>query len=384
MPARTVRVLTVALVGALTMQASAGIGPLSSDLRGPDPQAPMRWNAYEQLDQALCRADQQRIAGLIQKLDAPFKGVPRDEYTADSVEQYPTSVKFSPAPAGQVPLFILPDPEAVYKALGNDAGHSRYKLMHSAAVPNVPPAGSMLAYFAKQAFETPCSSPPWPPWADQPVSGRRYPVPASLRWGYTNSTGLVFNNSGRACLEDRNKARITALRWERAVTDSIWCLLPDSNLPYREIFESLVSLVFPLWESVGTLRDPTLDPFEADRLSPMSAHVESPDLDWKLGGYSAFTLGAPIPWGKDGSRRREYLAIPELLASKPIPMVSIYKAETWKPFAEDYVIRVGPPTQTEGLRAVCVFMTATDEQLTDVLRFFTDPPIPKGAPPETR
>jgi hypothetical protein len=54
------------------------------------------------------------------------------------------------------------------------------------------------------------------------------------------------------------------------------------------------------------------------------------------------------------------------LARQPILIISVCKATTWKPIAEDYVFRIGPPTTAEGLRAVCLFMTASDEQLNSV------------------
>ena len=102
----------------------------------------------------------------------------------------------------------------------------------------------------------------------------------------------------------------------------------------------------------------------------MSAHVATHDvqLEWKLGSYSAYAFPEPALNGNTSSPRSEYFVLPEHLVKLPTPIVSVYKAPTWKPFVEDYILRLGPPHTSEGLRAVCVFMTATDVQLAELGR----------------
>lgn len=340
------------------------------------PQIPVHWDAYAQLSPTLRQTDERRLSSILANLGPVRTRLTRDEYKIDSIEEFPRAVEYSPAPAAPVPLYILPDPASIYSTLAPtapaDDQPSRLQLLRTASIPSATPASSVLAFFQKQPFETPCSLPPWPSWADARAPGSEYPLPRGLHWGAANAPGPAFNVLVRACIQDANKARFTALRLTRSLTDSVWCLLPDSGGPDPDN-ESFATLIFPLWETVGTLRDPAADPHHAHRPGPMSAHASSPDVEWTIGGYPGFILGAPVAVGRASAPRREHLVLPEFLASQPVPIVSIEKADTWKPFAEDYTVRLGLPGNTDRLRAACIFMTATDEQIEAVLRFFTAP-----------
>lgn len=83
-------------------------------------------------------------------------------------------------------------------------------------------------------------------------------------------------------------------------------------------------------------------------------------------------LAAPIPIEKATYPLREFVILPETLAAAPVPVVTFTLAPSSRPLAEDYILQVGMPADTEGLFAVCIFATITDEQLAALARALTE------------
>lgn len=118
----------------------------------------------------------------------------------------------------------------------------------------------------------------------------------------------------------------------------------------------------------------------------MSSHVRSHDFDWRIYGRTSFVL--PAPFADVLAQRREHVILPESFSKEKIPIISVYADKSSKPLAEDYVFKVGPPTTTVDLLAICLFTTCTDEQLRSIpaalraaeMRNAPPPPPPPASP----
>jgi hypothetical protein len=324
--------------------------------------------------------DLTRLADAFKEVDAANGWLRRDAYLPGPLDKFPKSLDIARQGAELIPVYAIVDPaeidatwSALYKASKPNDGApetkegaenvSRVRTRH-------PPLDGSRSLTAAVYIEPTTLSQvdfvhiPWPTWADAALKGKRpeYPKLAKGRWSTLATTDVGLNKVLVPSLQHL-KAKQTSSFYVFGVSASAWRIVPPAK-PLDEVQDPRGELVFPLWESIGLVRDAAADPWTNKRNGPMSSHVESPDFEWTFQGRSSFVFPAPIP--REFRFSREYVVLPESLAKQPVPVMSVYKAKTWKPFAEDYVFRLGPPTTTEGLRAVCVFMTATDEQLRSI------------------
>jgi hypothetical protein len=72
----------------------------------------------------------------------------------------------------------------------------------------------------------------------------------------------------------------------------------------------------------------------------------------------------------------EYFCVLESMADWNPPVLGVYKAPTWEPFREDFVIRMGIPDSTIGLRAVAFFSTIGDEDLGKLIKIIGEKTAP--------
>ena len=223
-----------------------------------------------------------------------------------------------------------------------------------------PPGAVDNGYLPDDGF---CISPPWSTWADQAFVDGFVPSTLGLEtynWSAIATTPVGSHNLASALQTVTGEG---AYSFEiDAVSPAVWRVVIAPGDPYRRNPPLRGTLVFPLFDSVGLLRDKEADAWKGERNGPMSSHVESPDLEWKFGGRSTFVLAKPKRLGRC-EPMREFVTLPESVAQLAVPIVSVYKAATWKPLAEDFLLRVGPRETTVDLRAVCIFMPCTDDQL---------------------
>lgn len=189
----------------------------------------------------------------------------------------------------------------------------------------------------------------------------------------------AFNVWVADCLRDHKADFSQSLLFSQAMTEGVWI-----NQQYFMITGIVPGthpeFVFPLWESLGLARERHVDPLDLERVGPMSAAVDSGDFVWQLNGQALFIQDRPIEYHAEPKVIRQFLVLPERCAAAPVPIACVFKAPTWKPFAEDYIIRMGIPKDTQGLRAVCVFMSATDAQLEELFKTLGVPPEAQNAP----
>ena len=95
----------------------------------------------------------------------------------------------------------------------------------------------------------------------------------------------------------------------------------------------------------------------------------SPDIDPRAGNHSLLLALRPKPTNESLSDwiPTEYLCATGEMAEWDPPIMCIYKAPTWEPFKEDYLIRMGQPITTIGLRAVAVFSNIKDDDLKQLI-----------------
>lgn len=347
----------------------------------------IRWRAYEGLSPGLLSADQKRLREAARMAGHDGKWPNRDTYALSSLQDFPLRVSFLRATDDSpVPLIVLPSPDSVDRELkrtfAGSGAPTQTELRRIGEMPGQTKRCSLLAYFPAVEFgSSPCGSLPWPSWADPCLDGTRTPSLINNRVGIVNSTSPRFNTSVWPCLQKHGAKFQQSLVFSRAITDWIWTnvrvLAGDGpNLVDRP------ELVFPLWESLGVARARTVESATTDRVSEMSARVTAVGIDWTFGGQSGFVQGRPIRVDEVSELQRQFIVLPERCAnSSEVPVVCIYKDKTWKPFSEDYVIRMGNPSTTEGLRAVCVFMSATQDQLEALFRAIGVPPDEDAAAP---
>ncbi len=344
------------------------------------------WRLYEGLPVGLWKSDSARLGRAVESVKGDRLWPNRDEYEILSLSEFPQRVRHTDGTQRPVPFILLPDPQHIDEEflaliaktpilLQSDPGNLRNKENPYRARD----LGAVIALFSKIEFAGgACVRLPWPMWADACIKPGEEPHLKSPRLGIMETTPPGFNVFHSDCLHNHKAEFEQSLLYSRVIADGLWtnvqmfmgsAIRPGSH---REF-------VFPLWESLGTVRDWRTDPLDQERVSPMSSVVSSPDISWELNGHSCFIQGLPFREKDMEEPSREYVVLPERFSSTPVPIACFFKAPTWKPFAEDYVIRMGIPKDTEGLRAVCVFMTATDAQLEEFFRTLGVPPVEQGA-----
>ena len=332
--------------------------------RPPSPPQRVRMIGYEGLDPAIRRRDFGRAS---QALGYPSKWPTREVFHADSLKAFPVSAGTLQTTVEPVPIYLIVNPAEIDLAWSNLApttGEARdFPPLDGSA------AGCMVFHIAPTRLTRGFSGleVPWPAWADEAfVDGNPNLADLALEtrpWRALASTLLGSINTASA-LQTVGVATPVAFNIY-GVSPTAWRTVePKSDLD-RLTRASRGTLVFPLFESVGLLREAENDPWKDDRNGPMSSHVESRGAVWQLGGRNSLVLAAPRV-ENERSPRREYVIVPETFAQLAFPVISIYKSTTWKPLAEDFEFRIGAPTTTDGLRAVCVFMTCTTEQLREI------------------
>lgn len=335
----------------------------------------VRMTGYESLDPVVRTRDQQRITRLISSCEQPMTWPLRDAYASESLDDFPVSAGTPRAFQEPIQLFVIVNPSEI---------DSAWTSQHTAKGP------STVAFPSLNGSQSSCISVAiepstfkqtgfihykWPTWADSAVvKNSELNFPTNLlentTWSTVATTAVGYNNSLSQSLRQL-KVPVLDTNHVIGVSDTVWRVVPP-NKPADGPQLPRGQLVFPLWESTGLLRDATTDPWLSKRNGPMSSYVESPDFDWTINGRNSFVIAAPIPRGFH-SPTREFVVVPELLSRFQPPILSFYKSNTWKPLAEDYVVRAGAPTTPSGLRAVCVFMTCSDEQLKAVLDALINP-----------
>ena len=332
--------------------------------RPPSPPQRVRMIGYDGLDPAIRRRDFGRAS---QALGYPSKWPMREVFHADSLKAFPVSAGTLQTTVEPVPIYLIVNPAEIdlaWSILAPTTGEARdFPPLDGSA------AGCMVFHIAPTRFTHgfSCLEAPWPTWADETlVDGK--PILADLAletrpWRALASTLLSSINTASA-LQAVGVAIPVAFNIY-GVSQTAWRTVESKGDPDRLTRAPRGTLVFPLFESVGVLREAENDPWKDDRNGPMSSHVESRGAVWQLGGRNSLVLAAPRV-ENERSPRREYVIVPETFAHLAFPVISIYTSTTWKPLAEDFEFRIGAPTTTDGLRAVCVFMTCTTEQLREI------------------
>jgi len=332
-----------------------------------DPTPPERVSmiGYDGLDPAIRARDFARINENIRALEWPT----REVFHPGSLEQFPFSAGTLRSTIEPVPIYAIVDPSAI---------EAQWKLLRDAAEPPplhardpYPPFDGQNSLVATVSFDptvfaqTRFFSYPWPTWADgclNEASSPILPILLDTKWTTQSTTYVGLTNLvGRALSELKVQNQKTF--FTLSVSSTVWRVVFKPKYGLDNVWPR-GELAFPLWDSTGILRGAHDDPWSNDRTGPMSTHVESPDFEWRILERSAFVLVKPI--GPGYSQLREYVTLPESVARLSVPMVSVFKATTWKPLAEDYEFRLGPPKTTDDLLAVCVFMTCSDDQLREV------------------
>ena len=332
--------------------------------RPPSPPQRVRMIGYDGLDPAIRGRDFGRAS---QALGYPSKWPTREVFHADSLKAFPVSAGTLQTTVEPVPIYLIVNPAEIdlaWSILAPTTGEARdFPPLDGSA------AGCMVFHIAPTRFTHgfSCLEAPWPTWADETlVDGK--PILADLAletrpWRALASTLLSSINTASA-LQAVGVAIPVAFNIY-GVSQTAWRTVESKGDPDRLTRAPRGTLVFPLFESVGVLREAENDPWKDDRNGPMSSHVESRGAVWQLGGRNSLVLAAPRV-ENERSPRREYVIVPETFAHLAFPVISIYTSTTWKPLAEDFEFRIGAPTTTDGLRAVCVFMTCTTEQLREI------------------
>lgn len=322
---------------------------------------------YDGLDPAIRARDFARVT---ENLGDP-RWPTREVFHAGSLEQFPVSAGKLRSTIEPVPIYVIVDPaeiDAHWKLLVKTKEYSTPLNPY----PSFDGTSDSVAtvYIDPTTFtDTDFFYPPWPTWADGCLNKSKsspYPNLMDTRW--SAMTTMLFALS-REDLSSHLESRGVSSQGEfvtLSISSTVWRVIVWDRYGIGDTVCPRGELAFPLWESTGLLRVANDDPWSSERTGPMSTHVESPEFEWKVKGRSAFVLVKPLQIPISSTPKREYVALPESLGRQSIPIVSIYKSKTWKPLAEDYEFRIGPPTTTDGLRAVCVFMTCSDDQLRKV------------------
>ncbi len=334
-------------------------GPTPPAQRELHPGDRIRMIGYEGLNPDIRARDLARINQFIPDSSWPT----RELFDAGSLEGFPLSVGSIRSSVEPLPIYVIVDPAEIDRAWGQQP-------QGVDAIQQFPPidgAHSECLVFSFAPIRFPRGftwiSPPWPSWADESLVDHAAPPSLALEtynWSAISVPGVaqILEASALKTVSGESPHSFDVY----AVSSTVWRTVIAPGDPYRKNPPLRGTLVFPLFESVGLLRDKESDVWQSERNGPMSSHVESPDFEWKLLGRSAFVLAKPLN-PRDYEPRREFVTLPESVARLPVPIVSLYKAQTWKPLAEDFVLRVGPPTTIVDLRAVCIFMACSDEHL---------------------
>lgn len=314
---------------------------------------------YAGLDESVRERDMARVRAALAAIDA---WPTRDVFTPISVNAYPEFVITGPPTSEAVPLYVIVDPAEIHKA--------RHARQGPAGQPLIGPEASVsVGMIAATRFdpEQRFMRVPWPAWADSKFrtpDGFEGPAPmANHRWSlfatsYVGMTNVVGPSLLRLGVPLRSTFRI-----ER-VSSSCWRVVTIAA--GRDASETLV---FPLWDGTGVMRDPAVDPFADDRNGPTSTYVRSRGLEWAIEGRSLLVLPEPkpmVPVGAATLPNRERVIVPETLAQTPTPIACFYELAGSTPLATDFELCVGQPEPGRVPYAVCVFSTCSDLQLREL------------------
>ena len=326
----------------------------------------IRMLGYGGLDPAIRARDLARINEQLGDQRWPT----REVFHAVSLESFPLSAGKLESTVEPVPIYVIVDPAEIDHAWGELAQGGGQSDPYARIEGDNSGSSCRVFYFPSTRFFAGFSwiSAPWPTWADSTYPTRdgnsKNLNLETHHWRVLATTLLGSHNLG-SVLSEVNVVS-TACFEIVGVSSTVWRAVVRRGNPSGANPPVRGQLVFPLFESVGLLRDEVNDDWKDERNGPMSSHVEAPETIWQLGGRNSLVLPAPRPDGV-AAPNREYVIVPESLATFAVPVLCAYKSKSWKPLAEDFVFRIGPPTTTDGLRAVCVFMTCTDEQLREVV-----------------
>jgi hypothetical protein len=379
----------------IAVDTTAGTSPLNSiEQQKPigkgafDKTPTIRMVGYEGLDPTLRTRDFDRVNSVLKADGGPIGWPFRTVYAPGSLENFPNSAGTLKATTEPVPVYVLVDPAEIDRAWRGSPEHDdaqnapdkrRFPVLDG------PPTSCQVAYFDPTTFQSSYSllDPPWPRWADDVfISKNRGVGPtitANTRWSAIATTSLRYNNILHPSLVSLGIKHRSFMAY--GVSPSVSRIVVPGGVPFE--YQTPVprgDLVFALWESTGLLRDPGSDPWKDQRTGPMSSHVLSTDFDWKVRGRTSFVL--PAPFADVLAPRREHVILPESFSKEKVPIISVYADKSSKPLAEDYVFKVGPPTTTVDLLAICLFATCSDEQIRSIPAALRAAEIRNSPPPQ--
>ncbi len=361
--------------------------PESSGEGARDTNLPVHMVGYEGIDPTLWARDLVRVNKILRSNDGPTTWPNRDVFTPVSLENFPYSAGPLTPKTEPVPVYVLVDPDEIDRAWKaspqyDDSNNAPDK--HRFPVLDGPATACEVATFAPTIIESELtvSYRPWPSWADSALANyeeriRRTTI-SNNRWSALSTNYLCFTNGliqmlHRLGISYRSFSAFGVSPSVARIVMRYEVPMPPKQIPRGE-------LVFALWESTGLLREDENDPWKNGRNGPMSSHVRSPDFDWRVNGRTSFVMAAPFADLK--APRREYVILPESISKLKVPIISVYSDRSSKPLAEDYVFKVGPPTTTVDLQAICLFTTCTDEQIRSIPAALRAAEIRNSPPPQ--
>ena len=381
----------------IAVDTTAGTSPLNSiEQQKPigkgafDKTLTIRMVGYEGLDPTLRTRDFDRVNSVLKADGGPIGWPVRAVYTPGSLENFPNSAGTLTATTEPVPVYVLVDPAEIDRAwLASPEHDDAENAPHKRRFPVLdgPATSCIIVHIAPTTLKSSYSflAPPWPRWADVVFIKKRDVRPTTIannRWSVLTTTWLRYTNYLGRVLADLGINHGSFMAY--GVSPSIAGIVVrrgEPGVPFEyQTPPPRGDLVFALWESTGLLRDAESDPWKDERNGPMSAHVSSPDFDWKVRGRTSFVL--PAPFADVLAPRREYVILPESFSKEKVPIISVYADKSSKPLAEDYVFKVGPPTTAVDLLAICLFTTCSDEQIRSIPAALRAAEIRNSPPPQ--
>ena len=314
-------------------------------------------------------------------LDTSQSSCARHEYVEDLKIQGFDEPEARDLPDAPVPIFALPEPSylrASYATIKSQ-GATLFDICGSSQSS----AGQCLAvYFASPLPIATIGAVAVPPWTTNQKRAEYKASVAKSSDDMTVSNWLVWQNvqgkqltkAGAMMCLYRDVGTVDSYCWYQ--TFRPW---PRPCVP-GEVYTD--GPIFPLWPATGLPRWTNADPqgestvrandamhCNFPRSSPFTPLLISPDIDPRAGNHSLLLALRPKPTNESLSDwiPTEYLCATGEMAEWDPPIMCIYKAPTWEPFKEDYLIRMGQPITTIGLRAVAVFSNIKDDDLKQLI-----------------